>query len=405
MTEIVLDPLAELKLSPQAAKQRTEIHLTGKGITQLHPNFQKFVNLESLWLTDNKIRRIENLVPSDYGNNDLDIKDRVHSLGCLRLRYLALSNNQLTSLRGDIGHLRFLEVLLLSNNRLANMEVASQFLRHLTCLKQLDLFGNPLAEEMNYRFFFIFHHPSVEIFDRQRVSPTERATAKDIFGGTTYKPPHIAFGSALPAEAVGVKSTKVSYISPSVAVLETRAAAVRSREQTKVQRQQQREEEELQQEKIRRSKFTPPPPEDGSLEEAHKARQDQETQSSERKRTQRLIETLFERTDITAIEAAFDASRALSFEDCSSIIRMLLGSLPQSCRDEAMCVVRSQEKQVTSADLLALLTKVPPVCTNRIDFLYSKAQQCLQQGGTKEAQAIHVDINFLTEHIKWLRAN
>jgi hypothetical protein len=41
-------------------------------------------------------------------------------------------------------------------------------------LEQLDLFGNPLAEEPDYRLRIIYHMPQIKILDRHMVTLQER---------------------------------------------------------------------------------------------------------------------------------------------------------------------------------------------------------------------------------------
>jgi hypothetical protein len=47
-------------------------------------------------------------------------------------------------------------------------------------MKQLDLFGNPLAEEPDYRLKFIYLMPQIKTLDRHIVTVAERIKAKQI---------------------------------------------------------------------------------------------------------------------------------------------------------------------------------------------------------------------------------
>lgn len=47
-------------------------------------------------------------------------------------------------------------------------------------MKQLDLFGNPLAEEPDYRLKIIYLMPQVKTLDRHIVTVAERIKAKQI---------------------------------------------------------------------------------------------------------------------------------------------------------------------------------------------------------------------------------
>lgn len=79
-----------------------------------------------------------------------------------------------------IKKFKFLEVLLLANNKLRDLD---RFLVQLTkfqYLKQLDLFGNPLAEEPDYRMKIIYLMPQILTLDRHMVTVAERIKAKKI---------------------------------------------------------------------------------------------------------------------------------------------------------------------------------------------------------------------------------
>jgi len=62
--------------------------------------------------------------------------------------------------------MKFLQVLLLNENKLRNLDKNLDILRNLSFLKNLNLFGNPLAEEPEYRSRVIVALPSLEEFDR-----------------------------------------------------------------------------------------------------------------------------------------------------------------------------------------------------------------------------------------------
>ena len=102
--------------------------------------------------------------------------------GCRRLKKLFLSGNRLTTLEGDLQHLKYLETLLIANNNLQNMALVVDLIKHLRFLRQLDLFGNPLCEEQHYRLYVINAIPNLEVLDRSTITPSERRQAKELFG-------------------------------------------------------------------------------------------------------------------------------------------------------------------------------------------------------------------------------
>ena len=50
---------------------------------------------------------------------------------------------------------KFLNVLLCGDNQLRDLNNFIEFLQNFAFLEQLDLFGNPLAEEPDYRYRLI----------------------------------------------------------------------------------------------------------------------------------------------------------------------------------------------------------------------------------------------------------
>lgn len=58
-----------------------------------------------------------------------------------------------------IKKFKFLKVLLLAENKLRDLDRFLDFLRKFAFLEQLNLFGNPLAEEPDYRLKIIHLMP------------------------------------------------------------------------------------------------------------------------------------------------------------------------------------------------------------------------------------------------------
>lgn len=67
-------------------------------------------------------------------------------------------NNLLEGIEG-LRRFKFLDKLLVSHNRLRNLDKFIAFLRKFAFLQHLDLFGNPLSEEPDYRLKVIYHIP------------------------------------------------------------------------------------------------------------------------------------------------------------------------------------------------------------------------------------------------------
>jgi len=133
--------------SRKYANECKEVVLSDRKLNKL-VNFDKFTNLEALWLTNNKLEKITEL------NHNF------------RLKIVCLGNNRLTTLEGSFQKFKFLQTLFLNNNKLRNLDKNLLILCEFSFLKNLNLFGNPLAEEPEYRNRVIYKLPSLEIFDR-----------------------------------------------------------------------------------------------------------------------------------------------------------------------------------------------------------------------------------------------
>lgn len=159
---IVLDPYQCIaKRNRKYASECSEVHLTDLGGEEMSEKFAHFQSLEVVWLSGNRLSRIEHL-DSNF-----------------RIREIFIENNRLVSLSG-LRTFKFLQVLLASNNQLRNLEKQIVALSRFAFLKKLDLFDNPVAEEPDYRLRIIYHMPQVEILDRHAVKRTERAKADEV---------------------------------------------------------------------------------------------------------------------------------------------------------------------------------------------------------------------------------
>jgi Leucine-rich repeat (LRR) protein len=86
--------------------------------------------MEALWLNDNLLTKIEGL--------DTNVQ----------LKALYLHDNRISTLKGSLKYLKHIEMLALQNNRLTDLEATLKGMEHLTRLEELDLSGNPLANEV-----------------------------------------------------------------------------------------------------------------------------------------------------------------------------------------------------------------------------------------------------------------
>ena len=161
--EVVGDPWTILPVKTRKyAKECIEIVLSKRHITKLI-NFNDFENLEALWLTSNNLTEIKGLETN------------------FRIKILSLSFNRISSLENSsLNVMKFLETLYLNNNKLKNLDKVITYLSQFKFLKSLNLFGNPVAEEPEYRPRVIDTLKSLEIFDRHMVTTIEKIKAEKI---------------------------------------------------------------------------------------------------------------------------------------------------------------------------------------------------------------------------------
>jgi len=158
--EGISNPRAELPVNnAKYVRMCSEMYLGRKGIVFLG-NFEGFDNLTDLWINDNEITSI----------TDLD--------NCVRIRRLYAHNNRIRNLYGSLQFMKFIEVLNLANNNIKDLSTVLQQLSIFRSLSQLDLSGNPVAEETAYRMQVIDKLPQVQVLDCSKVKSVERKKAR-----------------------------------------------------------------------------------------------------------------------------------------------------------------------------------------------------------------------------------
>ncbi|XP_064634984.1 leucine-rich repeat-containing protein 72-like [Lineus longissimus] len=139
-----------------------ELYISNKELNDVS-DLSRFKNLQRLWLSGNKLRRIKCLQTN------------------FRITELYLQNNQLVEITGALHHLDNLQTLMLHNNQLTKLERVIKELNKMQDLKVLNLFNNPVAQESEYRLYTIHHIPSLELLDRHEVLTSERVRAKKLY--------------------------------------------------------------------------------------------------------------------------------------------------------------------------------------------------------------------------------
>ncbi|XP_051237082.1 leucine-rich repeat-containing protein 9 isoform X1 [Dicentrarchus labrax] len=187
----------------------TALNLDSQRISRLI-NLNKLVNLRWASFNDNDISKVEGLDSClkleelSLNNNNISTLNGLSKLHCLNklsvdgnqlssldasvldqlpnLSFLSVEDNCISSLHG-IQRVRSLLELYIGNNHISTSQDI-YFLKGLTNLIILDLYGNPLLEKLeNYRIYVVFHLPSLKALDGIAVEVTECESAKDMFGG------------------------------------------------------------------------------------------------------------------------------------------------------------------------------------------------------------------------------
>ncbi|XP_044023700.1 leucine-rich repeat-containing protein 9 isoform X2 [Siniperca chuatsi] len=187
----------------------TALNLDSQRISKLI-NLNKLVNLRWASFNDNDIFKLEGLDSClkleelSLNNNSISTLNGLSKLHCLNklsvdgnqlssldasvldqlpnLSFLSVENNCISSLHG-IQRVRSLLELYIGNNQISTSQDI-YYLKGLTNLIILDLYGNPLLEKLeNYRIYVVFHIPSLKALDGTAVEVTECESAKDMFGG------------------------------------------------------------------------------------------------------------------------------------------------------------------------------------------------------------------------------
>lgn len=159
---VTLDPFMCIpKRNTKYARDCTEVYLTNRSAEAISDKFKIFENLEVVWFSGNHLSRITNLESN------------------FRIREVYLQDNCLVSLAG-LKNLKFLQVLMASNNQLRNLDKQLGILKRFAFLKKLDLFGNPVADEPDYRLRIVYNLPQVDVLDRSAVKRPERMLASEV---------------------------------------------------------------------------------------------------------------------------------------------------------------------------------------------------------------------------------
>ena len=155
------DPYSLLEFrTAKHASLATELHLGGKKIKRL-ANFETFISLDTLWVNNNQLTSLTGLEEN------------------IRLRHLYAHCNKIESVEETLRDFKFLITLTLSENKLVDSHEVITELKKLKYLQTLNLYGNAIAQEDNYRLKIISEIPWIKVLDRIKVTPDEIHKAKE----------------------------------------------------------------------------------------------------------------------------------------------------------------------------------------------------------------------------------
>ena len=185
---VLSNPLGELAVrNAKYVKNCTELYMADRQI-EVVANFEKFVNLEVLWLNNNHLQRIDGLDAN------------------FRIKKLYVHGNRIRDLSGSLSKFTFLEEFHAHNNEISNLRACLAALSHMHHIKTLNLFNNPVAEEDNYRLQVVAALPSLEVLDKHAVTPSDRAAAARFSPGR--------HGSRQPAKNAGAHGSAAGPLGP-----------------------------------------------------------------------------------------------------------------------------------------------------------------------------------------------
>ncbi|KAJ8049712.1 Leucine-rich repeat-containing protein 72 [Holothuria leucospilota] len=140
----------------------TQISLSNRDLSDI-TDLSCFKRLNYLWLNGNKLRMIS-VLSENY-----------------RLSELYLQDNELVDISGALNHLTNLRILMLQNNQLTRLEETVGEFKFMQGLETLNLSKNPLAQESEYRYYTVFHVPSLKLLDRREIKKSERDQAAKLY--------------------------------------------------------------------------------------------------------------------------------------------------------------------------------------------------------------------------------
>lgn len=143
-----IDIVKEMHSKPGATE---EIVIGKHKISEItEDDLYPFPNLQYLYVPFNNLTRLDHLERN------------------IRLKFIDARYNRITDF--DLTHQLFLEELYLSGNNIQNLDAVMNKLSHIRNLRVLDLRGNPLTLEKNYKQLAISTFPELQNLDGHEIT-------------------------------------------------------------------------------------------------------------------------------------------------------------------------------------------------------------------------------------------
>eukprot|EP00163_Fabomonas_tropica_P010984 TRINITY_DN213_c0_g3_i1.p1 TRINITY_DN213_c0_g3~~TRINITY_DN213_c0_g3_i1.p1 ORF type:complete len:578 (+),score=178.29 TRINITY_DN213_c0_g3_i1:63-1736(+) len=144
-------------------------------------NLRGFVQLTKLQLDNNiidKIQNLDHLVNLEWLDLSFNNLTKIEGLENLtKLTNLTLFNNQIATLEG-LESQKNLETLSIGNNVLKNLDNL-MYLRQFRRLRMVNITGNPVCADPEYRSYVLSHLKSIKYLDYRLIDPASVTAAKE----------------------------------------------------------------------------------------------------------------------------------------------------------------------------------------------------------------------------------
>ncbi|GMI29507.1 hypothetical protein TeGR_g3958 [Tetraparma gracilis] len=180
LVDLSADPSNTTQPLSALVSQATSLRLSFKNIKKID-NLQGFNNLTTLCLDNNVIDKIgqithlTNLKWLDLSFNNISVIEGLEKL--TQLTDLTLFNNKIEQI-GGLDQCTELQCLSLGNNKIANLDVC-QYLRKFRQLRLVNLEGNPVFKEAEYKMMLLAYLPNIKYLDYALIYESDVATARE----------------------------------------------------------------------------------------------------------------------------------------------------------------------------------------------------------------------------------